>query len=118
MANEHYTKYQIQPIEFITFNHLSFIEGNIIKYICRAEDKGTKSQDIGKVIHYLALYDCYEDYSEFDIRKMNKEDTENFINQFTTWQKVALSLAISYFDSFNPVLKASLIEFLKSQKEV
>lgn len=117
MANEHYTKYQIQPIEFITFNHLSFIEGNIIKYICRAEDKGTKNQDIGKVIHYLDLYDTYDDSSDFDMRNSN-EDYFKFVNQFTTWQKVALSLAISYFDSFNPVLKTSLIDFLESQKDV
>lgn len=117
MANEHYTKYEIQPIEFITFNHLSFIEGNIIKYICRAEDKGTKNQDIDKVIHYFELYNTYGDYSEFDSRKMNT-DSLQFIDQFTTWQKIALSLAIGYFDSFNPVLKTSLIEFLESQKDV
>lgn len=118
MDNSHYTKYEIEPIEFMIPNKLSFIEGNIIKYICRAEDKGTKNQDIDKAIHYFELYNTYGDCSDFDIRKMNIDDSLQFVNQFTTWQKVALSLAIGYFDSFNPVLKASLIEFLKAQKDV
>lgn len=118
MDNKHYTKYEIEPIEFMVPNKLSFIEGNIIKYICRAEDKGTKNQDIDKAIHYFDLHDTYCDCSDFDLRKMNTDDAVQFINQFTTWQKVAISLAISYFHTHNYIMKATLIEFLKSQKDV
>ena len=55
----------IQPIEFIQKNNLTFIEGNIVKYVCRHSRKG-KQDDIKKVIHYGLLmlqleYGCSKD---------------------------------------------------------
>ena len=50
----HYKKFKIQPVEFTTKNNLGFIEGNIIKYICRHEDKNG-IEDINKAIHYCEL---------------------------------------------------------------
>ena len=50
----HYTAMPSQPIEFITANNLPFIEGNIIKYVCRHASKGG-AKDIRKVIHYAEL---------------------------------------------------------------
>ena len=35
IGGKHYKDFKIQPIEFITKNKLSFIQGNIIKYVCR-----------------------------------------------------------------------------------
>lgn len=50
----HYKKYKIQPIEFIHTNNIPFIEGNIIKYVCRWRDKnGIK--DLEKAEHYIQL---------------------------------------------------------------
>ena len=40
--------------EFITKNKLSFIQGNIIKYVCRF-DKKNGIEDIDKAIHYCEL---------------------------------------------------------------
>ena len=54
VEGDHYKKYTIQPIEFITKNNIPFIEGNIVKYICRWKDKGG-SKDLDKVIHYVEL---------------------------------------------------------------
>ena len=54
VAGTHYTKYVIQPVEFITKNNIPYIEGNIIKYICRWRDKGG-IEDLNKVIHYVEL---------------------------------------------------------------
>jgi hypothetical protein len=54
IAGGHYKKFEIQPIEFITRNNIPFIEGNIIKYICRWQDKGGV-EDLNKVIHYVEL---------------------------------------------------------------
>ena len=34
IGGKHYKDFKIQPIEFITKNKLSFIQGNIIKYVC------------------------------------------------------------------------------------
>ena len=54
VGGNHYKKYKIQPIEFIHTNKIPFIEGNIIKYICRWRDKnGVK--DLEKVEHYIKL---------------------------------------------------------------
>jgi len=54
VEGDHYKKFTIQPIEFITKNNIPFIEGNIIKYICRWKDKGGV-KDLDKVIHYVEL---------------------------------------------------------------
>ena len=39
IGGNHYKGFKIQPIEFIVKNKLSFIQGCIIKYICRFENK-------------------------------------------------------------------------------
>lgn len=44
----------IQPIEFITKNQIPFIEGNVIKYVCRHRRKNGV-EDIDKAIHYLEI---------------------------------------------------------------
>tara|TARA_Y100001938_G_scaffold56134_1_gene78298 strand:+ start:138 stop:392 length:255 start_codon:yes stop_codon:yes gene_type:complete len=55
VGGEHYKNdFKIQPIEFITANKLSFIQGSIIKYICRF-DKKNGNEDIDKAIHYCEL---------------------------------------------------------------
>ena len=55
VGGEHYKNdFKIQPIEFITANKLSFIQGSIIKYICRYNKKNGK-EDIDKAIHYCQL---------------------------------------------------------------
>ena len=53
-STQHYKDFKIQPIEFITANKLSFIQGNVIKYICRYDKKNGK-EDINKIIHYCEL---------------------------------------------------------------
>jgi hypothetical protein len=50
----HYKKYKIQPSRFINDNKILFAEGNVIKYICRHQDKGGK-QDLLKAIHYIQM---------------------------------------------------------------
>lgn len=54
VKGNHYKKFFIQPINFIHLNEIPFIEGNIIKYICRWRDKGG-IDDLDKVIHYVEL---------------------------------------------------------------
>ena len=54
IKGNHYKQFKIQPIEFIHQNNIPFIEGNIIKYICRWRDKGGKD-DLLKVKHYVDL---------------------------------------------------------------
>jgi hypothetical protein len=53
VSGNHY-KMPIQPVEFIYKNNIPYIEGNVIKYVCRWRDKGGKT-DLLKAIHYLNL---------------------------------------------------------------
>ena len=55
VGGNHYTKFPIQPYEFISKNNLSFFQGNVIKYVCRYLFKGTAIQDLDKIIHYCEL---------------------------------------------------------------
>lgn len=50
----HYKIFKIQPAEFITANGLGFLEGCVIKRMCRHGSKN-KAEDIRKAIHELKL---------------------------------------------------------------
>lgn len=54
IGGEHYKNLPMQPIELITLLGMSFIQGNIVKYITRYKSKN-KAQDIKKCIHYAKL---------------------------------------------------------------
>ena len=71
-GGEHYDM-PIQPTEFIFKNDIPFIEGNIIKYVCRHRRKNGAG-DIIKAIHYLELILEYE-YNESDLlqRRLRQE---------------------------------------------
>lgn len=43
----------IEPIDFIESNDLSFLEGNVVKYVVRAPFKGTELKDLLKAQFYL-----------------------------------------------------------------
>lgn len=48
----YYTRFRIEPLAFITMNHLDFLQGNIIKYICRYDGKNGV-EDLMKARRYL-----------------------------------------------------------------
>ena len=48
----HYTRFTIQPITFISENHLDFLTGNVIKYVCRHDAKNGL-EDLMKARRYL-----------------------------------------------------------------
>ena len=47
----HYSRFVIQPLEFITKNKLGYLEGNVIKYMCRHDAKNG-AEDIRKAISF------------------------------------------------------------------
>lgn len=49
---EHYSQFSIEPLEFIVRNNLDFLQGNIIKYVCRFKMKGGL-EDLNKAMRYL-----------------------------------------------------------------
>jgi hypothetical protein len=54
VGGEHYMHFEIQPVEFITKNKLGFLEGCIIKRLCRYQNKGGLA-DLHKSQHELEL---------------------------------------------------------------
>ena len=60
IGGSHYSDMAIQPIEFIHKNNLSFIQGNVIKYVCRYKSKGG-IQDLNKAKHYIDLLIEFEE---------------------------------------------------------
>ena len=54
VGGSHYKDFAIQPLEFITKNNLSYIQGNIIKYVVRYEQKNG-IEDLDKAIHYINI---------------------------------------------------------------
>ena len=54
VGGNHYSKMKIQPIDFITANGIGYIEGNIIKYVCRYKSKNGV-EDLKKAQHNLQM---------------------------------------------------------------
>lgn len=54
VGGDHYKQFKIQPVEFIHQNGLGFIQGCIIKYICRYKSKNG-IQDLEKAKHFIDL---------------------------------------------------------------
>ena len=53
-GGDHYKSMKIQPVEFTTANNLTFLEGCVIKRVCRHRSKNG-AEDIRKAIHELNL---------------------------------------------------------------
>lgn len=51
----HYKDFPIQPVEFAEANNLTFLEGCVVKRLCRHSRGGKGRQDIEKAIHELQL---------------------------------------------------------------
>jgi len=54
VGGNHYKKFKIQPIEFIILNNLNFLEGNVVKYVCRYRFKDGL-RDLEKAKHYIKM---------------------------------------------------------------
>lgn len=54
VGGNHYKDFVIQPAEFIHKNGIGFLEGNVIKYVCRHATKNGKD-DLLKARHYIDL---------------------------------------------------------------
>lgn len=86
VAGNHYKEFAIQPTEFIQKNNIGFIEGNVIKYVCRHKKKNGR-QDIEKAIHYLQLLLEYEYIQAKDVfdefQKLPEEEKIRCYNEHT-----------------------------------
>ena len=60
VGGDHYSKLAIQPVEYINANHLTYLQGNVIKYVTRYKDKNGL-QDLQKAKHYINMLIELED---------------------------------------------------------
>ena len=68
IGGNHYQQFMIQPVEFAHVNCLSFIAGNIVKYICRWEVRN-QIQDLDKIIHYATILKEYAEKEEGQLKE-------------------------------------------------
>ena len=54
VGGDHYSKLAIQPVEYINANKLTYLQGNVIKYVTRYKDKNGL-QDLQKAKHYVEM---------------------------------------------------------------
>jgi hypothetical protein len=54
VGGSHYKTLKIQPVEYIHGNEMSYLAGNVVKYISRHKAKGGAA-DVHKAIHYCEL---------------------------------------------------------------
>lgn len=80
IGGSHYEDMKIQPIEFILENNLSFLEGNILKYICRYKSKNGL-QDLLKARHYL---DILIEHEQRGIESGDSEERSGVSNTLQT----------------------------------
>lgn len=67
VGGDHYKNFAIQPIEFTTRNKLGFIQGCVIKRICRYNLPGGKGrQDLMKIKHEIDVLMELETVEEED----------------------------------------------------
>jgi hypothetical protein len=67
----HYKMHEIEPIEFILSNNLTFCEGNVVKYVSRWRNKGG-IEDLRKARHYI---DFMIDQEMKDAAALDDEDS-------------------------------------------
>ena len=60
VGGDHYSKLAIQPVEYINANKLTYLQGNVIKYVTRYKDKNGL-QDLEKARHYIDMLIELED---------------------------------------------------------
>lgn len=70
----HYANYNIQPIDAIASWGLDFDCGNVVKYIVRAEHKGTMLQDYYKALEYLQHKIKTIELDNLTVDDVNKKD--------------------------------------------
>ena len=54
VGGNHYKQFPIQPVEFINANNLSYMQGNVVKYVVRYPFKNGIA-DLEKAKHYIEM---------------------------------------------------------------
>tara|TARA_R100001443_G_scaffold105587_2_gene114635 strand:- start:2245 stop:2541 length:297 start_codon:yes stop_codon:yes gene_type:complete len=81
IGGDHYKSMAIQPIEYIQANGLSYIEGNIVKYISRWREKNG-IEDLKKIKHYVEfLIEEVEGKKGKELGEVDDQKLQAYLNQ-------------------------------------
>lgn len=110
VGGSHYKKLTMQPIDFIVKAKLSFIQGNIVKYISRYMDKNG-IEDVEKCIHYSELAISLND-SGPEHKMLNLAYSYCTVNNFNSFQSNIIIACVQ--DDYYAVIKycERLIKYL------
>ena len=101
VGGSHYKKLTMQPIDFIVKAKLSFIQGNIVKYISRYINKNG-IEDIKKCIHYSELAISLND-SGPEHKMLNLAYSYCMVNNFGSLQSNIIIACVQ--DDYYAVIK-------------
>lgn len=93
IGGSHYKKVKKQPIEVIVECNLSFIQGNILKYVTRYKDKNG-IEDLQKAIHYAEFGMLFKNNVKIRARFEEAVAKYCFTNNLSTNQTKAIKNAI------------------------
>lgn len=108
----HYQSFEIEPIDVLRF--APFCLGNCLKYIIRAEYKGTPELDYAKAAKYLTW--CFEEYSDTKLCDSYCNFLENY-GLILKKHKLLTSLEINYMKDFLHSIDNILIEKIGYSEE-
>ena len=116
VGGSHYKKLTMQPIDFIVKAKLSYIQGNIVKYVSRYSDKNGV-EDIKKCIHYSELAISLND-SGPEHKMLNLAYSYCMVNNFSALQSNIIIACVQ--DDYYAVIKhcERLIKHLLTPKAV
>lgn len=66
VGGNHYKQFPIQPVEFINANNLSYMQGNVIKYVVRYPFKNGIA-DLEKAKHYIEMLIEFERNKQLNV---------------------------------------------------
>lgn len=101
IGGSHYKKLIMQPIEFIVKAKLSYIQGNIVKYVSRYQDKNG-IEDVRKSIHYAELAIALDD-SCAEYKMLNLAYSYCKVNNFDKYQTAIIIACV--MDDYHAVIK-------------
>lgn len=118
----HYKTLNIQPVEYINANNLSFFQGNVVKYTTRYKDK-KGAEDLKKAIHYLQMmlefeYDIITDVSYKESPKVSEAiaDKAKPSNPLKPWVPDDSGEWIEYDGSGQPVSDSTVVDVLRANE--
>lgn len=81
IKNVHYKIHKPEPLELIQRYNLSFVEGNVVKYVLRRPFKGDSTGDLDKALSYAQLLQDIGFYRQFEASELNEYTELNAIEK-------------------------------------